>query len=155
MKLTIKTLKQTLFTVESEPSDTVRFIGAFILTVYCIFDLSASLFDLSFILSCDLLASADLVASSELNRVSVSHTLDLHQHHFAHRPQIQVLKQNIEASKGAEYYADGLKLIFSGMLWSSRKSDLGLLARLFLFGTMLLGIARWIDLQLVICTVFE
>jgi hypothetical protein len=30
MKLTIKTLKQTLFTVESEPSDTVRFIGAFL-----------------------------------------------------------------------------------------------------------------------------
>ena len=26
-----------------------------------------------------------------------------------------MLKQNIEASKGQEYYADGLKLIFSGM----------------------------------------
>lgn len=33
--------------------------------------------------------------------------------------QIRVLKQNIEATKGEEYYADGLKLIYSGTHWFS------------------------------------
>lgn len=51
MKLTIKTLKQTTFTVDAEPTDTIR-----------------------------------------------------------------VVKEKIEASKGEEYYADGLKLIYSGKI---------------------------------------
>ena len=29
--------------------------------------------------------------------------------------QVQVLKQKVHAAKGDEYYAEGLKLIFSGM----------------------------------------
>ncbi len=29
--------------------------------------------------------------------------------------QIRVVKEKIEASKGEEYYADGLKLIYSGL----------------------------------------